>query len=507
MTADALMRAIARRYGGRVAAVDRRRSLTYGELYDGAVRMANGLRLAGVVEGDRVALHAEDTVEALQAYTACWLAGCTAVHVSARLAVPEVQHVLTDADVRAYCHSSGLRDVVAQVSGLEDLRCVRCIDAGEGDAPVLTSDSTEHPPQRTSPADPAIIGYTSGTSGRPKGAMVSHRALVLSIWLAPYHFRIPLGSRLAYSGSISFIGSFWGQVLPHLYVGGTVRFLAPYDPESWFDAMRRDRSTFTFLPTPMMPDFVDGLRRDDAVRRSLVTVMHAGSQAARPHVEAAVDVLESAYLETWGLTEVVGSLTATTISDVTGGSAADDILASVGRAVPSARVWAVRDDGTVADAGEEGELVAEVDTVFDGYWRDPAKTAGVLRDGVFSTGDAGYLDSEGYVYITGRRSDLIITGGANVYPAEVERVLLTIPGIRQAAVVGVPDARWGEAVAAGLVLERGASITLEAILLHCRKELAGYKKPTRVEFYDHLPQTGSQKIDRHRLKEMLTTAP
>jgi fatty-acyl-CoA synthase len=502
-TIGGLLRASVQRHADRVALVDEQRSLTYAHWLKRSARLANALHAAGISAGDRVAVMAQDTAGALEAYFGVWLAGATLVQVSARLASPELQYLAEDAAISGLLWTPGLSAVVDGVSGLEDLAFTCAIDPSEGSRyeTLIAAAASTVPADSRSPEDTAIIGYTSGTSGRPKGAVVSHRALTLATLLNTHNMRVPRFSRMAFSASLTFCAAIWGQVLPHLYVGGTISLLDRYDVDSWIAHVRSERSTWTYLPTPLIADFAAGVRRNPGILEHLVTTMHAGSLAPRSHVEQAVEVLGARYLEAYGMTEVVGAIATTIGSDYSAGCKATDILSSAGRPLANASLWILAEDGSPAAVGQEGEIAAVVDPAFDGYWRDPEKTQAVYSGGVFRTGDGGRLDEHGYLYVTGRMSDMIVSGGMNVYPAEVERVLAMLPGVRQAAVFGVPHPKWVEGVAAAIVLAADADVDREAVLEHCRRELAGYKKPTRIEFVSELPLMASQKVDKRALKE------
>jgi acyl-CoA synthetase (AMP-forming)/AMP-acid ligase II len=486
----------------RLALIDDERQLTYGRWLERAIRIANALRAASIASGDRVAVMAHDEVGAIETYLGIWLSGATLVQVSARLAAPEVQYLLEDADVRGVMWTAGLAEVVANVAGIDDLAVALAIDPSSGSAyeKMLASASTAMPRVEPSPGAPAIIGYTSGTSGRPKGAVVSHRALAQATMRNAYNIRVPRYSRMAFSASLSFCAAIWGQVLPHLHAGGTVRLLGRYDVEAWIDRIERDRSMWTYLPTPLVGDFAEAVARKPRILEHLVTAMHAGSLAPRAHIARAVEVLGGRYLESYGMTEVIGCLSATVAADYADPGIADTVFESAGRVVPNASVWIVRNDGTRADVGEDGEIVAAVDPIFDGYWRDPSKTESVYSNGVFRTGDGGHFDDRSYLYVTTRLADMIVSGGMNVYPAEVERVLMMLPGVRHAAVFGIPHPKWVEGVAAAIVLAPGATLERDTVLRHCRRELASYKKPTWVEFIPELPLVGNQKVDRRALR-------
>jgi len=500
-TMGGLIHACAERYSDRIAFVDDERSLTYAEWLERGARVANSLTAAGVGVADRVAVMAEDKVGALEAYLGIWLAGATVVQVNARLAAPELQYLLEDADVLGFFWSPDLADVVGQVVGLDDLAMTAVIDPSEGSRyeNLLASASSGVPIPPCEPADAGIIGYTSGTSGRPKGAVVSHRSLTMATMINVYNMRVPRYSRMAFSGSLTFCATIWGQVLPHVFVGGTTSLLGSYDIESWIACLKADRSTWTYLPTPLINDFAEAVGREPVILDHLVTVMHAGSLAPRPQVERVVEVLGGRYLESYGMTEVVGAISATSATDFGPESDAEDVLATAGRPVPNASMWIIGDEGAPVAPGESGEIAAAVDPAFDCYWNDPEKTEAVNSGGVFRTGDVGRVDEHGYLYVTGRRSDLIVSGGMNVYPAEVERVITSLPGVRQAAVFAIPHPRWVESVATAIVPAEGAELDRETVLAHCRRELASYKKPTRIEFVSELPVSASQKVDKRAL--------
>ncbi len=356
--------------------------------------------------------------------------------------------------------------------------------------------------------DLAIVGYTSGTTGLPKGAMISQRALTDCVRLMPTMFRIGSYGRCAFTGTLSFVSGLWGVIFPHLYTGGTITFLHPYTPASWADHLAADHSTFTYAPTPFIPEFAAELRRRPQLLRSLETIIHSGSPVPRAHVEDLVDVAGERYAEVWGMTEGVAPFTATTRDDWReaghhGQDRARDIFASAGRPFPTATITAVGKDGLALPPGEEGELTVAADIMFDGYLGDAAKTEASFGPHGFRTGDLGLLDEAGYVYVTGRARELIISGGANVYPAEVEAALATLPGVAECTVLGLPDERWGEAVTAVIVVARGARLTEEDVLAHLRTRVAGFKRPRRVYFAESLPRNASLKVRKDVLKDRL----
>jgi len=505
-TLGELLTQACRRYGDRVAITARGERRTYAELLDRGARLANALRGRGVVPGQHVAAMLEDLADAFVVYVGCAIGGYPVVHVNDRLAPREVAAIVEDSHAVAFVHTAGLSEKIAAVPGIEDLAAL--VTIGEerppgavGFAEFIAGGSPALPEHGRGPDDLAIIGYTSGTTGFPKGVMGTHRAVVRCVTTIPAVYRISMYGRCAFTGTLSFVSGIWGVILPHLYMGGTVNFLVPYTPESWAEHMEADRSTFTYAPSPLVPGLIEQVRKRPAILDSLETVLHSASPLPRSHTQALVEAVGDRYLEVWGMTESIAPLTATTREDWRGGGEAQDIVASVGRALPSASVWVRGPDGQRLPPGETGELVAEADTLAAGYYGNPEATAEVFVDGCYRTGDLGHMDANGYAYVTGRAKDLIISGGMNVFPAEVEAVLVTAPGVAEAAVFGVEDQRWGEAVTAAVVLRPGAQVSEEEIVAHVRGNLAGYKKPARVHVVDELPRNASLKVQKHLLQE------
>lgn len=493
-----LMTNAVRRWGTAPAVKDAVRELTYQQVEAVALSIAHRLESQGIGPGSRVAVMCTDEALTVPAYLGVWYAGAAVVHVNVRLAAPEVAYIVRDSAADAICHSQALEPAVTAATAGMTLRAVVSLEQV-----IPDHAGTANPAVQPAPDDIAIIGYTSGTSGRPKGAIVSHRTLSLSTRISSYSLSMPRRSRLAYTGSVSFVGSFWGQVLPHLYIGGMVNFLGHYDIDSWFAAMRKDRSTYTYVATPMMMPFAEQLTREPSILDHLETVLHTGSAAPREHVEAVLRACHGRYVEAYGSTEIVGTIASSHPQMYAGDSPTADLLSSAGTILPSAEAWIEHPDGRRAAPGEEGMIMARSDTLFSGYWGQPEATAAVLSpDGVFNTGDLGMIDEQGYLYFRGRHSELINSGGMNVYPAEVERVIAELPDVESVAVFGLPHERWTESVTAAIVRRQGSQLDDRAVIDHCRTQLASYKKPTRVMFVDALPLNPSRKVDKRQLKDI-----
>ncbi|MET3807746.1 acyl-CoA synthetase (AMP-forming)/AMP-acid ligase II [Nakamurella sp. UYEF19] len=505
-TVGAVLARSLHRAGDRIAVRARGELRTHRELLAGAARFANTLAGNGLQPGDRVALMVSDRAESVEAYLGCLLGGYPAVHVNDRLAAPEVAGILADARARAIVYTGEVGPRLAELDVVADTDLVVAI--GQPAAAVharwadLLATASNRPPEiPREPDDLVIIGYTSGTTGTPKGVMHSQRTMLRTLRHMPVHFDMRPGSRCAFTGTLSFVSGIWGVVLPHLYLGGEISFLAGLTPDQWFDTMVAQGSQFTYVPTPLAGEFVAQVRRRPEVLDTLRVAMHSGSAMPAADVRRLVDIVDSRFAEAYGMTETGAPVTRTEAADWTLGCEAQDVHASVGRPVHIADVSIVDGAGNPLPVGQTGEITVSSETQFVGYFRRPDLTADAVRNGRLHTGDIGRLDEAGYLYVTDRAKDMIISGGMNVYPAEVERALAGLPGLAELAVFGVPDARWGETVVAFAVAS-DPSLDQAAVIEAARARLASYKKPTQVRFLDSLPRTASLKIDKPALRRL-----
>ena len=510
-TLGEVFRKAGKRFAGNTAITVGTGGRTFAEVIENGWRLAHALRDRGLEPGASVAAMLGIRIESLEVYVGLALGGYTAVHLNDRLTAAEVDYVLADSGASALIHTDSVSGVAASLQGTARLAAWLAID--DTPPPGATSYAQALAAADQSPLasdrtldDIALVGYTSGTTGFPKGVLVSHRAVVNCIKLVPGAYRLPLQGHAAFPGGWSFVSGLWGVIFPHFYTGGTVAFIAGMTPDEWGEHMVRHKATFTLGLTPLIPGLLSALEAHPATLETLQSVLHSGGPLPPELAQRLVDVIGDRLVETWGMTEVVGPITITNRTDWTGHCGAQDIFASVGRPLPTSSVRVVDADGNTLPPGEVGELVIEADTMFSGYHNQPEKTAAALRGDEYFTGDLGYRDEAGYFYLTGRAQDLIISGGANVYPAEVERVLLLMDEVADAAVFGLADQRWGEAVSAAVVRAPGAAITEDDVREFARTQLAGYKKPVHVFFVDELPRNASMKVMKHVLKEQIAPA-
>jgi fatty-acyl-CoA synthase len=510
-----LVRLGARRTPDRVAVKMREgRAVTYAQLDQRTDRLANALLGLGLVAGDRVGAWLGDCVEYVELYLAAAKAGLIMVPVNARVRTAEASHPLVDAQVRVLFFDGTIAGDVAELGCLDG---VAVVAVGGAEAEIearafedLLAAGAASAPPGPAPDDTYIIAYTSGTTGKPKGAILTHRSVVALARLNAISYHLSLFGTGALTGSLSFVATVPAHVITHLLLGATLVIMGPWDVDSLIDTIERERATFTYIPSPLIADFAEVARRDPSRWATLECVLHSASRAAPEKLRTLAEVVGGRFVEGLGMTENSGGLiTATTPADVEGATLAQDIYASAGRAVAESAVRLV-DPESGEPAPHDGATVAELaisgPALMSGYWGLPEVSAEVLADGWYRTGDLASIDPAGYVYIQERRTDLIVSGGMNVYPSEVEDFLKTMPGVADVAVVGLPHERWGQSVVAAVVAEPGADLDAGAVVEFARVGLATYKKPTAVYFLAALPRTVSLKVRRSEVRELLSSA-
>jgi long-chain acyl-CoA synthetase len=491
-------------HGGRLALRMRGRQVRYGELLASVRALAGGLRAAGVAPGDRVLLMLPNAPEFVAGYFAILWAGATVVPASPLLKPDEVAYLLGDAEPRIilsvnFCYP-------AVTGGRSQAgTCVRAFLA-DGEAGALASGDgrwadlaaagpAAAPPPPTDPETVAACIYTSGTTGRPKGAMLTHRNLLANV--ASFNAVCPVDERDVFLSVLPLSHAFGATVmmLYPLSVGACVALEPRFVPDAVLRAMAEVRATvFSGVPA-MYAVWADTPPLD--VDLSAWRVAIAGGAALPPSV---LERFEARYRvrisEGYGPTECAPVLTVNPPNGVRK-------VGTVGTALPGVRLRIVDEDWGDVPPGEVGEIAASGPNVMPGYWRRPEETRAVLRDGWFRTGDLGRMDGEGYVTIVDRKKDLVIVGGLNVYPSEVEMVIGSHPAVQDVAVLGLPDDTRGEVPHALVVLREGAAVGPRDLMRHCRERLAGYKVPRAVEVVPALPKTVTGKVAKALVRQEL----
>jgi len=476
-------------------------TLSHAEFADRVRRAAGALADLGVSTGDRVAWISGNHPSALETLYACGQLGAIWVPLNARLAAPEVEWLLTHSDASVVVHGAdlgvladALRDRAPGVRSW--VAAEPPSEGGTGSLPYEELLAAADPEPRDEPVglgDPCLIMYTSGTTGRPKGAVLTHDNMTWNATNCLLGFDLSPTERTLALAPLFHIGGLNGTVNPTLLRGGCAVIVRGFDPVTTL-AVLESQSVTSFFAVPTM---LDAMAREPGFRTrdlsALRTIGAAGAPLAlstlRTWLERGV-TMQQAY----GMTEAAPGCTVLDAAD------AVHKVGSAGKPMFFTDLRVVRPDGSDTAVDEVGEVLVQGPNVMAGYWNDPEQTAEVLVDGWYHTGDAGSLDADGYLYLRDRYKDMIISGGENVYPAEVESAVLELPGIVEVAVIGVPDAKWGEVGMAVIVAAAGAPADAEALRAVLRDRLAGFKIPRHVRFVDELPKTATGKIRKPDLR-------
>ena len=459
--------------------------ITFKELHARVGRIAATLTKHGFKAGDRLALLLPNEPEFIEVIYACAWLGLIVVPLNTRLSPKEIDHVLVDSTPHGLIRHSSLP--VPTV----DLPWQLVLDK----EPLEYSDDS-YPPIVYDPNAVFALIYTSGTTGLPKGVALTHANIFANLDHVNYWMRYREGGVYLHAAPIFHIADF-----PFMFASpafGTCQVTIPkFSPQTFCETVQRDRVTHTVVvPTMlnMLTKFEDLKKYDLA---SLERLGYGGSPIAPELIHRTREVFPNVQLtQVYGLSET-GFLTGLQDQEHT-----EDRLTSCGRACPGIELLVIDDSGKEVEPGKPGELVVRGANVMRGYWNNPKETEATFRNGMFRTGDIGYQNAEGYFFIMDRRKDMIVTGGENVYSAEVEAVIYQHPAVLEAAVFGIPDPQWGELVMAIVTLKPGTTLTTQELISFCKKSLAGYKVPRRIEFSEsELPKSGSGKILKRVLRE------
>jgi len=470
----------------------------YRELADRVARLAGHLRALGLAAGDRVAIVMRNDVAYLESLYAVWWAGLAAVPINAKLHAGEVGFILDDAEVSALIASEDLAEAVAPRTP----RATLVPGTARYEAALAAAPIDAAP---CAPTDLAWLFYTSGTTGRPKGVMLSHRNLQAA--LACYFIDVDdvdPADATVYAAPISHGAGLYN--LP--FMARAARHVVPesggFDPAELLALSRTVGRLCMFAAPTMVHRLVDHVAATGAPSDGFKTIVYGGGPMYVEDIRRALAAMGPRFVQIYGQGESPMTITALSRAHL----AAErhprwaERIASVGVAQTLVEVRVVDGDGSDVPAGETGEVVVRGDPVMAGYWRNPEATAQALRDGWLWTGDLGALDDDGFLTLKDRSKDLIISGGSNIYPREVEEVLLRHPRVREVSVVGRRDARWGETVVAFVACDGDAVDTGELDAL-CLAHIARFKRPREYRFVDALPKNNYGKVLKTALREQL----
>lgn len=494
----------------RIALIRDDQQRTYAELNERTNRLAHALAERGIERGDRVALLSTNSIEFLETMFAIAKLGAICVPINFRLMGPEVAFVLTDSTPKIFIFSSNLAPTAIAALGEPDIAIERLIVTESTDAPEVAGHDVELYESVLASGDPgplerdvdksdvAMILYTSGTTGRPKGAMITHGIVeannVNIMAMAPGISKLDITATPA---PLFHVGGLAVHTLPLLYIGGAVVILPSFEPKSLLDAMQKHRTTVLFL----VPAMWAALKNTAGIKDYDLSAMRFGMTGGAPCPIPVIEFFNKLgwpFFEGFGMTETCAGASVLNAEDIVSHAG------SVGQPALLTDARIVDESGNDMPVGTVGELVLRGPNITTGYWNRPEATAEAIRDGWFYTGDLGRFDAENFLTLVDRKKDMIITGGENVYPIEVEQAMHRHDDVIDVAVIGVPSERWGETVKAIVVARPDATIDPAALIAWTRERLAGFKCPTSVEVVGELPRNATGKILKRTLREQFT---
>jgi fatty-acyl-CoA synthase len=481
-------------------------TLTYRELDERVNRYANGLLELGAKPGERIAILLYNSLEYWTLYLAITKIRCIAVRLNFRLAAEELAYALEDSGTSILCLHDSFAGTIANVGGGPGLRCAvlfprdgGMLEGSDSHTLLEYAEATEPPVEPATLADPAMLMYTSGTTGRPKGALWTHSNTVSYATQQIMFWGYDEDTVSLTTGPLYHVGAFENLSLPALFARGRTAITRStgFSIERTMKVIEALGVTDTLLYPFMIYDLLQHPSFGSYDLSSLRRIVTGGSPIVGWAVEQLRRELPDVDLvPTYGLTEGGAISTGAHPASTTW-----DHPDSVGRPIPLTEVRIVGGDGEDVAAGESGEVWVRSPGVAREYWGRPQESAETFVDGWCITGDLGRVNDAGLLVITGRKKDMIKSGGENIYPAEIEQVLTRHPAIEDAAAIGVPDPTYQETVCVVVVPKRGEELPEEEVVEHCRRHLASYKKPRYVIVASELPRTASGKVMKHVLRE------
>ncbi|WP_213571505.1 long-chain-fatty-acid--CoA ligase [Rhodococcus sp. USK13] len=482
--------------------------LTYAEADQRANQIARVLDSLQCSQGQRVALLSHNRAEYVLLYLAAAKAGAVTVPLNFRLAPAELEFILNDSGATVVVAASALHPAIDAIRSMTpSVKHYVSLDPTDDArwAPIndlADAESIEPPSIQVHSSWPLSQLYTSGTTGTPKGVVVTHGAMAWQVEQEA-HVLQPLG---ALQGRFLAVAPMYHAAVNFLWMtvaawGGSVFVQENFDPVGTPEIMAREDIAWMLSVPAMMHASIEVAPQLAGTFPSLKVIYYGGSTIDPSLLRSSMEYFGCEFLQVYGLTETLGMVALNPRDHRLALEGRPHLLGAAGRSFPGCRIGIIGIDGQLLPEGEVGEIVLSGPQIMTEYWNRPEATRETLQDGWLRTGDAGYLDSEGYLYITDRIKDMIISGGENIYPREIEEVLLMHPNVVEVAVVGIPDTKWGESVAAVVVPRHGGDSRLGELLVElCVERLAKYKVPKHIDFVDALPRNAMGKVQKFEIR-------
>lgn len=498
----------AREFGDVEYVIYGKQSLTYHQAWLAINQLANTFISSGLEIGDRVAILSKNSIEYLILYFAAAKAGVVPVPLNFRLSPKEWVYIINDSQTKLLLTSAAYVEAIDSIRGeLNTVSRFIAIDAPEKDSwqdyrNWISSQPTTPPTLVINDEQDVYQMYTSGTTGHPKGAVLSHHAVTSNLFQMHSFMEGQRGERFLVVAPLYHAAAVLGSFIC-TYQCGTIYLQEDFNPIEVVRALSNENITRAGLVPAMIQaclTYVPNIADKDF--SALKTIVYGASPISESTLRKAMEIFKCDFIQIYGMTETTVALT--TLLAKPHKMALDGnpgLLLAAGRPVPNTQIRIVDSEDNDLPLGATGEIIARGPQLMKGYWNKPEANAETLRGGWMHTGDAGYIDPDGFLYVQDRVKDMIVSGGENVYPRAVEDVLYQYPSIIDAAVIGVPDEKWGETVKAIVVLRKGETAKAEDIINFCRERLGGFECPTSVDFVETLPRNPSGKVLKRELRE------
>lgn len=492
-------------HGDRVAVHFQSHKLTYNELRKQANRLSHGLNKCGVKSNTRVALLLSNIPEYVISELGIYFSGGTKVPLNDMLGESEIQYILNDSDAEVLIVEEKFFSIIENLQ-MRLPKIKATVGVGSKDKlpnsflPWETFLSNELETKldiSTKPSDLSLILYTGGTTGKPKGVVHTHQSTIFTYLSIAFETNMREDEKILLTTPLPHAAGLY--LYAGFIKGAQIYIESKFDVENVLNHIEKNKITFlSTVPTTLyrMFDFMEGKEYDVS---SIRTIQYGTAPIAAPRLQQGLDIFGQVFLQIYGLTETQSAATWLKKEDHRTEEAYTKLLKSCGKSTAMSQIRIVDEYGNEVDTGKEGEITVKALTNTIGYHKLPEKTAETIIDGWLHTGDVGVLDEKGYLYLLDRKKDMIISGGMNVYSSEVENVIQKHPDVRQVAVIGVPDADWGESVTA-FIIPKSDQINIDGLIKYCKENLSKYKVPKTINIVETLPLTHYGKIDKKSLR-------
>ncbi len=486
---------------------------TYGETLDRVRRLASGLKELGVGPGDRVAVLQTNSNQFIEAYYAAATIGATFVPLNYRAKPPEVEYMVTAADVKVLFIGDRYLSLLEELKPkFTMIQHYVCMDSKQPNMhyheDLIATGSPDIEDADVDEEDLSILMYTSGTTSLPKGVMLSYGGftnyVVGTVEMAD---GTPRGTSLLCAPLYHIAGAM--NIMTAIWSGRKIAILRQFDPKEWLAAVQDEQVTHAFVVPTMLKQLIDHPEFSNFDLSSLQNLSYGGAPMAFPVIRKAIEMFPdtTGFVNAFGQTETNSTLSVLGPDDHKLNGSQQEIernlkrLTSVGKPLPDVEVGILDDDNKPLAANEIGEVVIRTGRAMKGYAGQESATAALFdEEGWLHTRDMGYLDDDGYIYLVGRKDDIIIRGGENIAPAEIEAVLHAHPAVDEAAIIGVPDEQWGQKIAAFVAVRPGQTVTENELGDFCKARLSSFKKPEDIHFMDELPKNHMGKVLKKELR-------